>query len=249
MTPELAAALDRGNVSSRSATYVLAATLKSVGFDTRNVNLSYKTIQRQRIIHRKEIAKGLKEDLKFNDNYVVHWDGKLLSDIVGTETVDRLPVLLTSSGSEQLLGIPKINSGSGIEQALAVYSTMEQWGVSNYIKAICFDTAATNTGIHHGAGVELEKILKRKLIWLPCRHHVIELVIKGVFEAYWPVQSGPNVPFFNRFKIGWNKINTSKYNAGINDKIVANILLNKKDELLSFIDNYSQVYFELLFEL
>ncbi|CAD6231335.1 GSCOCG00012218001-RA-CDS [Cotesia congregata] len=242
MTPELAAALDRGNVSSRSATYVLAATLKSVGFDTRNVNLSYKTIQRQRIIHRKEIAKGLKEDLKFNDNYVVHWDGKLLSDIVGTETVDRLPVLLTSSGSEQLLGIPKINSGSGIEQALAVYSTMEQWGVSNYIKAICFDTAATNTGIHHGAGVELEKILKRKLIWLPCRHHVIELVIKGVFEAYWPVQSGPNVPFFNRFKIGWNKINTSKYNAGINDKIVADILLDKKDELLSFIDNYSQKF-------
>ncbi|XP_044591463.1 uncharacterized protein LOC123269692 [Cotesia glomerata] len=119
---------------------------------------------------------------------------------------------------------------------------MEQWGVSNYIKAICFDTAATNTGIHHGAGVELEKILKRKLIWLPCRHHVIELVIKGVFEAYWPVQSGPNVPFFNRFKIGWNKINTSKYNAGINDKIVANILLNKKDELLSFIDNYSQKF-------
>ncbi|XP_044597459.1 uncharacterized protein LOC123274025 [Cotesia glomerata] len=133
MTPELAAALDRGNVSSRSATYVLAATLKSVGFDTRNVNLSYKTIQRQRIIHRKEIAKGLKEDLKFNDNYVVHWDGKLLSDIVGTETVDRLPVLLTSSGSEQLLGIPKINSGSGIEQAFSCILNYGAMGVSKFL--------------------------------------------------------------------------------------------------------------------
>lgn len=146
ITPELAAALDRSNVSSRNATYILAAALKSVGFNIQNVNLSYKTIQRHRIIHRKKIAEGLKEDLKFNENYVVHWDGKLLSDIVGSETVDRLPVLLTSSGSEQLLGIPKINEGTGIEQALAVHSTLEKWGVSEFIKAICFDTAATNTG-------------------------------------------------------------------------------------------------------
>ncbi|XP_043269951.1 uncharacterized protein [Venturia canescens] len=242
MTPELVAALDRCNVSSRSATYILAAVLKSLGIDISTVNLSYKTIQRYRNTRRKEIAEGLKEDLKFEDNYVVHWDGKLLEDIVGTETVDRLPVLLTSSGSEQLLGVPKINEGTGIQQASAVHSTLMQWGVTNYIKAICFDTAATNTGIHHGAGVELEKILKRKLIWLPCRHHIMELVLKGVFEAYWPVQSGPNVPFFNRFKIRWNKINTSKYNAGINDDVVASILSDKKDGLLSFIDNYLQKF-------
>lgn len=65
--------------------------------------------------------------------------------------------------------------------------------------------------------------------------------MKSVFEVYWPVQSGPNVPFFNRFKNGWNKINTSKYDAGVNDPIVANLLLDKKDELLILIDNYSQV--------
>lgn len=146
ITPELAAALDRANVSSRNATYILAATLKSLGIDIQSVNLSYKTIQRNRIFHRKNIAEGLREDLKFNDNYVVHWDGKLLSDIVGTEVVDRLPILLTSCGSEQLLGVPKIDSGTGVEQALAVQSTLKQWGVSDYVKAMCFDTAATNTG-------------------------------------------------------------------------------------------------------
>lgn len=146
ITPELAAALDRANVSSRNATYILAATLKSLGIDIQSVNLSYKTIQRNRIFHRKNIAEGLREDLKFNDNYVVHWDGKLLSDIVGTEVVDRLPILLTSCGSEQLLGVPKLDSGTGVEQALAVQSTLKQWGVSDYVKAVCFDTAATNTG-------------------------------------------------------------------------------------------------------
>lgn len=70
----------------------------------------------------------------------------MLSDIVGADVVDRLPILLTSSGAEQLLGIPKIGAGTGIEQASAVNSTLKHWGVSDYVKAVCFDTAYTNTG-------------------------------------------------------------------------------------------------------
>lgn len=72
-----------------------------------NVNISYKTIQRSRIALRKEIAEGLKDALRFEDNYIVHWDGKLLTDITGTESVDRLPIILTLCGVEQLLGVPK----------------------------------------------------------------------------------------------------------------------------------------------
>ncbi|CAG5073529.1 Protein of unknown function [Cotesia congregata] len=74
MTPELVAALDRANVSSRNATYILAAALKGAGIDLHNVNLSYSTIHRKRILLREDIAKKLKENLKLNDNYVVHWD-------------------------------------------------------------------------------------------------------------------------------------------------------------------------------
>lgn len=88
MTPKLASALDRTNVSSKNATFILAATLKSVGFVLNNVNISYKTIQRSRIALRKEIAEGLKDALRFKGHYIVHWDGKLLTDITGTESVD-----------------------------------------------------------------------------------------------------------------------------------------------------------------
>lgn len=147
ITRELVAALDRANVSSRDATYIIGATLKSAGFDLGNVNLSYSTIHRKRILLREGIAAELKEKLKLDDNYVVHWDGKLLSDIVGSDTVDRLPIVLSSSGEEQLLGVPKLISGTGIEQATAVHSILNHWGVSQYVKAVCFDTAATNTGI------------------------------------------------------------------------------------------------------
>lgn len=146
MTPELVAALDRANVSSRNATYILAATLKSVGFDLNSVNISYKTIQRNRIALRKEIVEGLKDELKFEDNYIVHWDGKILTDIIGTDSVDRLPIILTSCGTEQLLGVPKLKSGSANDQAVAILETLKQWGVSSYVKGMCFDTAAVNTG-------------------------------------------------------------------------------------------------------
>lgn len=147
MTSELASALDRANVTSRNAMYIIAITLKNVGINLQDVNLSRSTIHRSRISLRKDIAVGLKEELKLDDNYVVHWDGKLLTDIIGSDTVDRLPIVLTSSGTEQLLGVPKIGSGTGLEQASAVYSTLNQWGVSPYIKALCFDTEPANTGM------------------------------------------------------------------------------------------------------
>lgn len=146
MTPELVAALDRSNVSCRNAMYIISATLQSVGVDLTSVNISYKTIQRSRIALRKEIAKGLKDELKFEDNYIVHWDGKLLTDITGTDTVDRLPIVLTSCGGEQLLGVPELKSGTANDQAVAILETLEQWGLSSYVKGMCFDTAAVNTG-------------------------------------------------------------------------------------------------------
>lgn len=81
---------------------------------------------------------------------------------------------------------------------------------------------------------------------MPCRHHVIELLIKGVFEVYWPTQNGPNVSIFGRFKNNWNKIDKSKYSAGINDPIVAKVLSEKKDETLDFIESYSLVCFSYI---
>ena len=51
----------------------------------------------------------------------VHWDGKLLEDITGKETVDRLPVLISGLGVDQLLGVPKLLAGTGEAMASAVH--------------------------------------------------------------------------------------------------------------------------------
>ncbi|CAG5073392.1 Protein of unknown function, partial [Cotesia congregata] len=112
LTPKLISALDRANVSSRNAMFIIAPILTSVGINIEDTTLSYSTIQRTRMMFRKDLAQGLKNDFKTHDKYVVHWDGKILQDITGSKSVDRLPILLTAFGIEQLLGVPKMDSGT-----------------------------------------------------------------------------------------------------------------------------------------
>ncbi|XP_044592200.1 ABC transporter G family member 7-like [Cotesia glomerata] len=204
MTSELGAALDRADVSSRSATYIFAALLSSLNIDCASVNFSHLTIHRAREKFRKEATLNLKTNLE-TDTYVLHFDGKLLSDITGIEQVNRLPIILSSSGKFQLLGIPKLESGTGQNQASAIITTVKQWNINtDNIKALCSDTTASNTGIRNGACVLVEKALNRQLLYLPCRHHIFEIVLRSAFEIYWPASSGPNVPIYQRFKKKWD---------------------------------------------
>ncbi|XP_074096511.1 uncharacterized protein LOC141528767 isoform X3 [Cotesia typhae] len=129
LTPEVIFGLDRANVSSRNAMFIIAPVL-----------------------------------LATHDKYVVHWDGKMLNDLVGSKSVERLPVILTAFGTEQLLGVPKMNSGTADNQTSAILSTLSEWGITNYVKAMCFDTTAVNTGIHNGTCKAIEKTLGRELI-------------------------------------------------------------------------------------
>lgn len=147
MTPELCASLDRAKVTHRNAIFILAAAYKSVGIDLSTLNLSYSTIYRERMKYRSSIAKDLKSEFHKDDRYVVHWDGKILSDIKGTETVDRIAVLLSVSGVDQFLGVPKADDGSALKQASAVIDTLNEWEVAPYVRAMCFDTPTVNTGI------------------------------------------------------------------------------------------------------
>ncbi|XP_044595278.1 uncharacterized protein LOC123272475 [Cotesia glomerata] len=242
MTPELVAALDRANVSSRSATYIFAALLSSLNIDCASVNFSHLTIHRAREKFRKEATLNLKTNLE-TDNYVLHFDGKLLSDITGIEQVDRLPIILSSSGKFQLLGVPKLESGTGQNQASAIITTVKQWNINTDIKALCSDTTASNTGIRNGACVLVEKALNRQLLYLPCRHHIFEIVLRSAFEIYWPASSGPNVPIYQRFKKKWDEIDQSNFTAGIYDQEILEVITPIKDEILKFVNNQIEVKF------
>ena len=77
-----------------------------------------------------------------------------MSDLTSNKTVDRIAILVSGQGVEQLLGVPSIPSGSVDAQAEAVVKLVEQWG-------IYFNTTASNTGAERGACVLIEEKLKK----------------------------------------------------------------------------------------
>ncbi|XP_062534209.1 uncharacterized protein LOC134203354, partial [Armigeres subalbatus] len=59
---------------------------------------------------------------------------------LGTDKVERLPVLVSSGANVQLLGVPKLSSGTGERQANEVCKLMNAWELSDRICAMGFDT-------------------------------------------------------------------------------------------------------------
>ncbi|GBP23163.1 hypothetical protein EVAR_82326_1 [Eumeta japonica] len=97
----LSASLDFAKLSDRKATVVLTSTLKSAGTDPSKYNINSSSVRRQRMKQRKRVAESLKE-FQPNTPLTVHWDGKLIEDITGHKTVDRLPILVSGQGVDQL---------------------------------------------------------------------------------------------------------------------------------------------------
>ncbi|KAG0717195.1 hypothetical protein GWK47_054949 [Chionoecetes opilio] len=58
-----------------------------------------------------------------------------------------------------------------------------------------------NTGMVQGACIRIERALEKPLVWLACRHHILEVVLKDVFEACMGPSSGPNIALFRGSKI------------------------------------------------
>lgn len=152
MTPKLAAALDRTNTSNRDACYLFAHLLKNVELNIDNYNVSYSAIRNNRIKTREAECNTLKEWLQMADHLEVHWDGTLVRDVTEPDTianvkkVERLAIIVTGIGTEQLLGVPKMKSSTGREQATAVFKSLGEWDVTDRVRALCFDTTSSNTG-------------------------------------------------------------------------------------------------------
>lgn len=122
--------------------------------------------------------------------------------------VDRLPVVVTSleDGSVKLLGVPILPSGTGKASSKAVFEQLQSWKTDSLVVGMCFDTTASNTGNKAGAATLLESLLSRSLLWLSCRHHMLEILLSDVFGCCFGPSSGPEIPMFKRFRQNWNKL-------------------------------------------
>lgn len=134
-----------------------------------------------------------------------------------------------------MLGVPKLPNGTGEGIANAVYDLLVEWNLQDHVQAMGFDTTSANTGVHNGACTILERKLQRNLLYLACRHHISELILKSVFELkVCKVSSGPTVPLFVRFQKTWTKLNHQQFQSGMQDVIVNQLLTNDYDEIILF---------------
>ncbi|XP_050520208.1 uncharacterized protein LOC126893767 [Daktulosphaira vitifoliae] len=237
LTSRLSAALDRCNVSGRDCIHLIMAFLDAVSLDPSSYVLNRTSISKQREQFRKKNYIRIKEKFsQLNDKIVtIHWDTKLLHDISG-KSVERLAVIATGAGTEQLLGVPEIPAATGLEMASAVYDTLESWNLIKNVQAIGFDTTASNTGRIKGACMLLEQKLERDLLYFGCRHHVSEIVLAAVFGKSKFSISGPDIPLFKRFQANWSQVNTNNFVPGINSSEIRSVV---GDDLDNILKNYN----------
>ena len=196
VTPELVSALDRSKTSIRNATYVLAATVQSLGHNPDEFVLNRESIRLSRRQHRENIAAEIRASFSPDVPLTVHWDGKMLPALTSKESVDRLAVLVSGEGVMKLLGVPVLLSGTGESQASATFEAIEDWNLTQRVQFMSFDTTASNTGLKSGACLLLEQKLQKQLISLACRHHIHELIVARVFDSLMGPSSGPDMKLF-----------------------------------------------------
>jgi len=240
----LAQALDRTKVSDRAAVHVIAATAHSLGHNADELAISRSTIRRSRRTLRQETATSSKANFSLGVldpgvNFVVHWDGKLLSDTSGSQDkYDRLPVLVSYDGTEKLLSVPKLANASGQSMALEVKKSLDDWKLNDKIVAMSFDTTSSNTGRRKGACHLLEVELEKEILWLACRHHIFELIYGAAFNIALETSPGPDIEIFKHFQERWPHIKKESYEIAASDPSMEVYIAPKRASLLMYANEY-----------
>ena len=202
--PGVCQMLDRTKQSTKVAVGNIASIIKAGGGDLNDFDLSKSTAWTTRNATRKE------EYDKFYSNFVppkhsvVGWDGKTVKEVLGaTGSVEYLAVVLSGAPhlvEGKMLEVEEIPDGTGRTQCDTTLAVLTACKATDSVKALLFDTTASNSGIRKGAATLLMKELKRVLMWFECRHHMAELFVKPVWIQLFGEETSPDWSDFGHFK-------------------------------------------------
>ncbi|XP_052564485.1 uncharacterized protein LOC120414962 isoform X2 [Culex pipiens pallens] len=150
LTEDVLSALDRNKVSDRQAFKIIMPVVAALDVDGSTMALSRSTITRRRQEARKEIAVRAKAEFDPQGPLVVHWDGTKLENVGNSAHSERLPVLVSWSDGEKLLGAPAVSHPTGDQESHVVYDCLEEWDCLSKVCAMSFDTTSVNTGKFKG---------------------------------------------------------------------------------------------------
>jgi hypothetical protein len=191
---------------------------------------------------RQAIAENLQQEFKPTVPLTIHWDEKLLEDICSRHIVDRLPILVSGAGVDQLLGVPKLASGTEQASAAAVFEAAVAWNITDNVKCMCFDTISVNSGPRNGACILLEQKLDKHMLWFACRHHILEIVLQAVVLDCLGPSKGPEITIFNRFKNTWQFINRADFQTASSDERVFTAVSHVITDIIAFAEMQTLLY-------
>ena len=220
-SPEMCAMLDRTGTTSRMA---IGEVLKSGKIDGKEADLSEFSLsssglERKRIQNRTVLMRKAMEDfnMKKPKYAALHWDGAMFKDVTGT--LQEHEFILVSGAPHyiegKILSVTKLTDDNGAPtstgeaQASAVLQQIQDWQVNANIVAFVFDTTASNSGRVKGATVRLQKALARPILFLGCRHHISELIVKACWYTIFEADLSPDCKFFADIKSQWSSLDTS----------------------------------------
>ncbi|XP_046383718.1 uncharacterized protein LOC124154192 [Ischnura elegans] len=244
----VSAALDRTLTSSGGGSMLIKAvaqaTAKSLGFAEKEVQIvsSRSQLHRKRSECREEMAIMIKQEFTPDVPLVVHWDGKLMPSSEDAEgNADRLPILVSGEGVEQLLGVPELKRGTGIQEATAVVEYLTSWELQERVIGLVFDITTVNSGRVNGACVHIQRKLGKELLELACRHHILELVLAAVFDSLISVSKKATLPFVDCLKDNWKNIDKARYRTAATTRGSLR-KINDKKEIIIFCCNQLKVF-------
>ncbi|ESN95853.1 hypothetical protein HELRODRAFT_179046 [Helobdella robusta] len=120
-------------------------------------------------------------------------------------------------------------------EATAVHECLLEWNLEESVKALVFDTTASNTGKKNGACTRLQQKLRRNVLHIACPHHISEIILEHAFAACMSFNtSGPEIALFLRFRNEFNSINQADYHTIMDDESVNSKVEEHKEGIVSF---------------
>ncbi|XP_055527476.1 uncharacterized protein LOC129720087 [Wyeomyia smithii] len=228
--------LDREKISNRAAVGILGSVLHSFDVNPDRFTLSKSSIHRKRRNVRKEIATEIQKKFEKRNGVLVHFDGKQLVSS-NRQKREMLAVVVTGNNlTEQILNCQFLENGTGRSVAELDFECLKSWDLDTFVKGK-HDTTNVNSGEMNGACVILEQLLGRKLLDLPCRHHVYELVLMTAYLVIFEANTtSPDDEVFKSFRDARDSINQGNISGLDNEQ------LNQEErrELIKFCDEMLQ---------
>ena len=238
----------RNNITPTAAAELTRSIISASSGDLNKVSCSYNSSYKYRTEAVDDISRKIKDSWEPPAVAALHWDGKLM-DTLGNESAfeERLPILVSGIGGVKLLGVPplqhKTDERSGDKIAKATIDLLSSWNCEDNVKAMVFDTTASNTGAQTAGCVRIQEMLDRPLLWLACRHHVGERILVHAWDAIGvEVSKSPDISVFSRLKEHFESLQYNNVD-NLNHPQIPEILAEKKIEIISLCEDALKTHF------